>query len=57
MKSVWPRRMRAYSGSIGSLTLSSRSASAQTCSAPLITCAPAALKSTSDIEEPSPAPD
>ena len=56
MKSVWPLRMRPYSASMGSLTLSSRSASAHTSSAVSTICAPAALKSLSEIAEPSPAP-
>ena len=56
MKSVWPLRIRPYSASMGSLTFSSRSASAHTSSAVSTTCAPAALKSLSEIAEPSPAP-
>src|SRR5277367_4294 len=48
--------MREYSIGVGSLTLSTRSASAHTSSAVAISCAPAALKSLSAIAEPSPAP-
>ena len=55
MNSVWPARSRPYSSAIGSLTLSRRSASAQTSSALGTMRAPAAAKSASGIEEPSPA--
>src|ERR1700730_402169 len=48
--------MREYSIGVGSLTLSTRSASAHTSSAVAINSAPAALKSLSAIAEPSPAP-
>jgi len=48
--------MREYSCSIGSLTLSSSSASAHTLSAVVTISAPAALKSLSEMAEPSPAP-
>ena len=48
--------MRLYSGSMGSLTFSSRSASAHTSSAVSMIFAPAAVKSASWIADPSPAP-
>ena len=53
---TWPRRRSPYSGGIGSLTLSSRSASAHTSSAVSARWAPTALNSVSVIADPSPAP-
>ena len=56
MKSVCSLRSRSYSSAIGSLTLSSRSASPQTSSAVGTICAPGGDVVPSGIEEPSPAP-
>ncbi len=55
MNSTWSRRSRWYSCSIGSLTLSSSSAAAHTSSAVPTMRAPAASKSASVIELPTPA--
>src|SRR5687768_3486673 len=55
VKSTWSRRIRWYSGSIGSLTFSTRSEVAHTSSAVAAIRAPAATYSWSGKEEPAPA--
>lgn len=55
MNNIWSPRIRWYSSAMGSLTLSTRSALSHTASAVSRIFAPAAVKSSSLMEEPSPA--
>ena len=56
MNSTWSRRIRWYSSATGSLTLSTSSAVCHTSSAVGRIFAPADVKSSSGMDEPTPAP-